>query len=776
VITIYKTLFEVSTPFYRDIHFVLNRIKEGKNKELISLIRKEKDKKKRNELKEKLPAICFSGTFKTRSISGLDTHSGYICIDFDNYSNNEELNKQRELLLKDKYTFALFDSPSGDGLKCIVKIPAIKENHTSYFEALRSHYNSDNFDIHCKDVSRVCYESYDPNLFINDRSIIWDKIVENEGYSYIEREPVVALKSEDVIIEKLIKWFNKNHSMSEGSRNANLFILASAFNDYGVSDSSAIYYCQRFIDKSFSQKEVERTVRSAYSKRANHGTKYFEDNTRVNQIKNELKTGKSIEDISKSFIDVDTRTIETIAENNPNNIFWSKTDKGKVSIDNFKYKNWLQSNGFFKFYPEGSESFIFIRVENNLIDNTSEVKVKDFVLAYLLEQKEFEVYQYVTNQPRFFKEDILNTLDTTSVKFMADTKTASYLYFKNCAIEVYKDKVNYIDYIDLDGFVWKKHIIDFEYSKSDVECDFNTFIRNISGKNDDKELSIRSTIGYLLSSYKDSSNNVAVILNDEMISENPNGGTGKGIFINAISKLKRTSVIDGKNFDFKKTFAYQTVSADTQVIAFDDVPKNFAFENLFSVVTEGITLEKKNKDAIKIPISKSPKIVISTNYAIGGDGNSFDRRKWEVEFAQHYKKEHTPFDEFGKLLFDEWDNKEFNNFYSFMIDCLQIYIREGLIKSEFNNLKVRQFIAKTNYDFYEWTKDGKIETNVNIVKAVKFEEFVSDFPDFKKFLSRKRFTQWLEKYGEYKGYETISGNTLGQRWIQFNSKEDSLPY
>jgi len=41
---------------------------------------------------------------------------------------------------------------------------------------------------------------------------------------------------------------------------------------------------------------------------------------------------------------------------------------------------------------------------------------------------------------------------------------------------------------------------------------------------------------------------------------------------------------------------------------------------LFSVVTEGLTLEKKNKDAIKIPFSKSPKIAITTNYAIKGSG------------------------------------------------------------------------------------------------------------------------------------------------------------
>ena len=49
-----------------------------------------------------------------------------------------------------------------------------------------------------------------------------------------------------------------------------------------------------------------------------------------------------------------------------------------------------------------------------------------------------------------------------------------------------------------------------------------------------------------------------------------------------------------KAFDFSKSFAYQLVSADTQILCFDDVKKYFDFERLFSVVTEGLTLEKKN--------------------------------------------------------------------------------------------------------------------------------------------------------------------------------------
>lgn len=114
-----------------------------------------------------------------------------------------------------------------------------------------------------------------------------------------------------------------------------------------------------------------------------------------------------------------------------------------------------------------------------------------------------------------------------------------------------------------------------------------------------------------------------MILNDEVITENPEGGTGKGIFVNAIGKMKNLVVLDGKSFSFEKSFTYQLVSSDTQILTFDDVRKHFDFERLFSIVTEGITIEKKNKDAIKVPFENSPKVIITTNYAIKGQGKFF---------------------------------------------------------------------------------------------------------------------------------------------------------
>ena len=60
-----------------------------------------------------------------------------------------------------------------------------------------------------------------------------------------------------------------------------------------------------------------------------------------------------------------------------------------------------------------------------------------------------------------------------------------------------------------------------------------------------------------------------------------------------ISQVRNVSILDGKQFDDRKSFPYQTVSSETHILVFDDVKKNWDFESKFSLVTEGITLERK---------------------------------------------------------------------------------------------------------------------------------------------------------------------------------------
>jgi hypothetical protein len=792
-VTIFQNIKETATPFFKDVDVILERIKEGKSKDLVKRIRSEKRKPERNELKKALPAICFSGTFNKRTDASLIQHSGLICLDFDGYEKQKSLLQDKENLSKNKYVYSVFISPSGNGLKVLVKIPADPENHTNYFNSLEKYFNSPYFDKTSKNISRVCYESYDPQIHVNANSSIWD-IIEEPEYTELSKfrdAPTIPITDENKIVDILIKWWTKKYPMVEGQRNHNAYILARSLNDFGINKSLATYVLSQFQTQDFTLAEISRTIDSAYANVSDFGTKYYEDEERINQIRAKLRRGVSKKEVRSQMQDsnlsgeVIDSVLNKVEEENAKQTFWTKNDKGVVKIVHIQFKQFLEDNGFYKYCPEGGKNYVFVKVTNNLIDHTSEKELKDFVLNHLLELDDIMVYNYFADNTRFFKEEFLSMLSTIDIYFIADTKDTAYLYYRNCAVKITKNEIIPIDYLDLGGYVWKDHVIDRNFNICPVTdaCDYKYFIKNICGHDDYRVASMESTIGFLMHGYKNLSFCPAVILNDEVISDNPEGGTGKGLFMNALSQMKKVVTIDGKSFTFERSFAYQLVSADTQILVFDDVKKYFDFERLFSVVTEGLTLEKKNKDAIKIPFSKSPKIAITTNYAIKGAGNSFARRKWELELHQYYRKSFTPLDEFGKLMFGDWNDDDWCEFDNYMVGCLQGFLNTGLVKSKFVNLKIRQLSAETCHDFIEWCglvenmgDEQRLFPEVRYYKNDLYFDFINEYPDYgpkaKMTISRTRFYKWLTSYALFKeGIEPTEGRDDKGRWIIINKKK-----
>ena len=791
-ITIFKNIRETETPFFKNVSLILDRIKKGSSSDLVKRIRKEKDKSLRNDLKKMLPAICFSGTFNKRSDASLLEHSGLICLDFDGFKKQKELLDHKQKFQNNKFVMSVFISPSGLGLKVLVKIPQDPENHTKYFNSLQKEFDSEYFDKTSKNISRVCYESYDPLIYYNTNSLTWTEMEEDE-YKEVDSKkdaPTIAITDDNKITEILIRWWEKKYPMIEGQRNHNIYVLAMAFNDFGVNQTLADWVCGKYKSSDFTLREIKATVKSAYSHTKNHGSKYYEDTEAINEISQRLRRGESKKVIRQHLEEsmLDNEVIDSVltkAETESYEKFWSKSDKGVIKIVPILFKKFLEDNGFYKYCPEGSKNYVFVKVTNNLIDHTSEKEIKDFVLEYLEKIDDMSIYNYFADQTRFFREEFLTLLGTIDVFFIEDTKDTSYLYFKNCAVKITAEEVVAIDYLDLDGFVWNDHVIDRIYKSCDDKgCDYKSFVHNICAKNPDRTTTMESTIGFLMHAHKNLSYCPAVILNDEVISDNPEGGTGKGIFMTALGHMKKLVTIDGKAFNFERSFAYQLVSADTQILCFDDVKKYFDFERLFSVVTEGVTLEKKNKDAIKIPFSKSPKISITTNYAIRGAGNSFQRRKWELELHQHYNKNYSPIDEFGKLLFGDWDSEEWCKFDNYMIGCLRLYLKEGLIKSEFVNLQIRQLSAETSHEFIEWCglmkglePNQKLKPGQRIYKNELYFDFIEEYPDYgpkaKMTISRTRFYKWINAFCSYR-YQIPpeEGRDSSGKWLIIRTKNE----
>jgi hypothetical protein len=763
VVSVFKDLYKSKdVPFHVPIEKIIKRIKQGASKELVESIRNGN-----KENKNKLPCILFSGIFNERNSNSLKEHSGLMIMDFDKYPNSETMFNHLELLKQNKHFILLFISPSGNGIKGVIRVSnqLTKETHPKVFKEFQNEFEYDYFDIVNSNIDRVCFESYDPNIYVNFEAELFEPILKDEGFNISDRVPLVPITDEDKIISKIMLW-NWKKDFREGERNSFIFDLAGAFCEYGISQTTAEgYILNNVVIGDFSEKEATTTIKSAYKKR-NFDIKYFEDFNKIDSIKSDLKKGKK-EVLKKHNIEEDV--YNEIKEELEHEDFWFLNEKNKIQIDLLKYKLFLERNGFKKYFPDGSQKPTWLFIQSNKVVETSIEKIKDFVLDYLIQRQQIDVWKYCAGYQNLFSENLLAMIETVELMMLKDTKTTSYLAFKNGILEVNKNHIKLIDYIDVNGYVWDSQIIQRDWEQlDDFNNEYKTFINNISA---DEPLPIESVIGYLLSTYKNKMNNKAVILNDEVISENPEGGTGKGLFVQGLRQIRRVSILDGKTFDDKKSFPYQTVSPETQVLVFDDVKKNFDFESKFSLVTEGMTLERKNKDAIRLKVEESPKMVISTNYAIRGEGNSHDRRRFELEIAQYYGKNLTPYDEFGKQLFDDWELLEFQKFDNYMVYCLQVYLKNGLIIQNAKNLKMRKFIAETCMEFYEWINDkDNFPIGIRNDKTQYFVKFTEEYQDFKKWLTRKKFNIWVQKFATFKKLEYTEGNTNGMRWFMLGNE------
>lgn len=164
-----------------DIKHFLELIK--KDSPILEQIRNCQDKDQRDKLKSKLSYVTFAGTFEKRANDKIKESSGLACIDYDDI---EDLTQIKQKLKNDEFTHCVFFSPSGKGLKLLVKIPFLENKnikdknnaYRGYWNSIAKHYKI-KFDEAAKDISRACYLSYDPNPYFNPKSKVYTKTALN---------------------------------------------------------------------------------------------------------------------------------------------------------------------------------------------------------------------------------------------------------------------------------------------------------------------------------------------------------------------------------------------------------------------------------------------------------------------------------------------------------------------------------------------------------------------------------------------------------------------
>ena len=183
-VSLFPDTYNKGEPEHISLDNALERIATGASDDLIQKLRSIKDKKQASKYKRNnLLSVTFAGTFKAHSKKSLIEASELMCLDFDSV-NTPTFFKQ---YLFDNYPHihAAWISPSGTGVKAIVRIPKVKDDaeYKQYYNSILGYLDQATADESTKDISRFCFESSDSGLLQRDweETSTWEKQVEENN-------------------------------------------------------------------------------------------------------------------------------------------------------------------------------------------------------------------------------------------------------------------------------------------------------------------------------------------------------------------------------------------------------------------------------------------------------------------------------------------------------------------------------------------------------------------------------------------------------------------
>jgi hypothetical protein len=433
--------------------------------------------------------------------------------------------------------------------------------------------------------------------------------------------------------------------------------------------------------------------------------------------------------------------------------FWEYED-GKPKISHSGLINFLEKNGFIRLKLTAN-NYVIVRNRNNRLVETSVGEIINFIKTFLISKKKFDVYEiFAKGVGSYISLTKLNLLQFDELPNDRDDKNSSKFFFDNCYCVITKDGCQIFDYKNLPNVIWENRIIKSKYVPpiDRKEGQFETFCKNLA-KNDEKRfLVLRTILGFLLHRNRERGEMKAIILYDENMTLNnlANGGTGKTLLSKAIEIFRDVETFDGKEIKSGSWFKNQRINLTTDVLVYDDLNKNVSLENFYSMITSGIEVEKKRKDAFFINFEDSPKILITSNYPVKGPGGSSDiRRRLEFEIANYYDADFTPEMEFGNRFFDKyWGAGEWSKFYQFMMSCVRDYLKNGLLIAPSINLKSEKVRDKSRPEFIEFVK-AYLKLNRWINKRDFEGDFKIIYPNIS--FTPHIFSKWLQEYANHLG-------------------------
>lgn len=339
LVSLYKTVMDTTAFEQNPVLQVLFKINNCTYRHLVEPATKafqEGNAELYAELKKKIPSFIISGTYEGgRKAENLKDYSGYLILDIDKLPK-DEIKNYKQKIAEVPFTFACFISPSGVGLKIIVKVSSNPAQHLQAFNQLKAIYEKATgveIDKSGKDINRLCFFSCDSSIVINYEAQKY--LVQHEEVKQTTIAPVQQFTqaTDDLsIFQKCVQLTNNKMAYVEGSRNNYVNLLANNCNRNGLSELSATQYIKSHYN--YNDTEVSQTIKSAYqSHSAEHG-KFATNTTPTPPIKDFSKSGavplKQL--IHRANTEPDTPFIWSGIKENSFGFIFGPSKSGKTTI------------------------------------------------------------------------------------------------------------------------------------------------------------------------------------------------------------------------------------------------------------------------------------------------------------------------------------------------------------------------------------------------------------------------------------------------------------
>ena len=292
-ITIFRKFSQVIGS--RTLPEILKAIQQGVYREEILAVRRavqRGDQKVANETKKQLKAFTVSGQFEGgRTMANLKEYHPLVILDIDKLPQ-DVLEKSIQDIRKTTYTHACFLSPSGNGLKVIVQVNSGQAQHLSAYLQVAQFYEKKlrlKVDQSGKDITRLCFFSFDKNLFFHPKSkvfVVKDMVIKSlplEAKMKIEPTSNVFpfSKNKKPTSENSLQAcldFTKNKSQYvKGNRNNFVYLFASNCNREGISETAVLDFALPEFDLAAS--EIRKTIQSVFHHHQNEHNSNYQKST-----------------------------------------------------------------------------------------------------------------------------------------------------------------------------------------------------------------------------------------------------------------------------------------------------------------------------------------------------------------------------------------------------------------------------------------------------------------------------------------------------------------